>query len=164
MNSQIKYHQRESLLQTIPKLSSKIAQNILDIKDYKHRKGVKDKNSRLFENVLANMNNFDWGEDLYQLLLIVICHILFFNFFLTWKGLYQVVGFNHRACRALGECSPRLLHSWSRSISILATLPVLRIIYQSCSPRSPPSAASSADTPYQKWIHVILPNRLDYTP
>ena len=43
--------------------------------------------------------------------------------------------------------------SWSQSISpnarnasLVATLPVFRIIYQSCSPRSPPSNASSADT------------------
>ena len=31
-------------------------------------------------------------------------------------------------------------------VSLLAMLPMLRITYQSCSPRSPPSAASSADT------------------
>ena len=59
--------------------------------------------------------------------------------FNLWKACITEVGF---ACRALGERSQRLLHSWSRSISILATLPVLRITYQSYSPRSPPSAVT----------------------
>ena len=47
------------------------------------------------------------------------------------------------------QSSSKSPHVWS---IILATLLVLRIIYQSCSPRSPPSAASSAD-PLAKNVH-----------
>ena len=41
-------------------------------------------------------------------------------------------------------CEP--VHLDARQASLLATLPVLRITYQSCSLRSPPSAAFSANT------------------
>ena len=37
-------------------------------------------------------------------------------------------------------------HSWLWSSSILATLPALRITFQSCLPRSPPSTTPSAGT------------------
>ena len=55
----------------------------------------------------------------------------FFTFLKSLKGLHHGSGFS----------SPR---SWSRSISILATLPVLRKTYKSCSQRSPPSADTLA--------------------
>ena len=42
-----------------------------------------------------------------------------------------------------------------RRASLLAMLPVLRITYQCCSPRSPPSAAPSAGTDPSKFEHIF---------